>query len=495
MAMHRITTSQLIPRPIDEVFAFFADPRNLARITPSNLGFQFLTDDFEMRDGLRVAYRLRPLFGVPVTWGTRIDGYEPPHRFRDVQEAGPYASWTHEHTFRAHDGGTLVEDTIDYVLPFGPPGDLAHFLVQDELEQIFRHRARAVAAVFAVPEANPQPLRVVVAGGTGFVGRAIATELYRRGHHVRGLSHRGEVARGALPDAIEIRVADVTADDGSVFAALAGADALVIALAFENSPVEVPRKGRTFEHVDAGGTERLVDAAVAAGVDHVVYVSGAGAAADSPKRWFRAKWRAETAVRTSRLPYTIIRPTWIYGPDDVSLNRFLGFARHFQVVPMTSFGRQRLAPVFIGDVAELASDALMDPHAVDQTFELGGPDEVSLREVIARAMSAAEIRRPILPAPSALVKVAAAPLALLPTPPLTPDAVDFINQPATVDTTPLLARMPRRLTPLDEGLRSYLAPDAGPGAIAFDPSESERSRGGGVERAPGGGLPSPRSSR
>jgi hypothetical protein len=93
---------------------------------------------------------------------------------------------------------------------------------------------------------------------------------------------------------------------------------------------------------------------------------------------------------------------------------------------------------------------------------------MTMRQIIATALRVAGLRRPILPGPTPLLKLAAVPLRLLPEPPLTPDAVDFINQPATVDNAPLLARMPRRLTPLDEGLRTYLAPDGGGTTIAFD---------------------------
>jgi NADH dehydrogenase len=135
---------------------------------------------------------------------------------------------------------------------------------------------------------------------------------------------------------------------------------------------------------------------------------------------------------------------------------------------MTSFGRQRLAPVVIDDVARLAADSLVDPAAADQVFEIGGPETLSMREIIGRALRVAGIRRPIVPAPALLLKLVAQPLRLLPQPPLTPDAVDFINQPATVDLGPLLARMPRSLTPLDAGLASYLDPTAGPGVVSID---------------------------
>ena len=250
--------------------------------------------------------------------------------------------------------------------------------------------------------------------------------------------------------------------------ALAGRDALVIALAFRNSPIEAPRRGQTFMAVDAAGTERLAAAAETAGIGRLVYLSGAGAAPDARRHWFRAKWRAETAIRARGIPFTIIRPTWIYGPRDVSLNRFLGFARLLQAVPMTNFGGQQLAPVFIDDVARLAADSLVDPAAAGQVFEIGGPETLSMREIIRRALRAAGIRRPIVPGPAPLIKLAALPLALLPTPPLTPDAVDFINAPATVDLAPLLARMPRALTSLDVGLASYLAPSAGPATVSID---------------------------
>ena len=90
--------------------------------------------------------------------------------------------------------------------------------------------------------------------------------------------------------------------------------------------------------MDAGGTEHLVAAAREAGVGRVAYVSGAGAAPDAERHWFRAKWRAEEAIRGSGMTWTIVRPTWLYGPRDVSLNRFVGFARRLPAVPMTSLG-------------------------------------------------------------------------------------------------------------------------------------------------------------
>jgi uncharacterized protein YbjT (DUF2867 family)/ligand-binding SRPBCC domain-containing protein len=471
MTTHRLSASQLVPRPLDEVFAFFANPENLARLTPPSMGFEFLTPDRAMRLGLQIDYRIRPILGIPLRWRTRITDYDPPHEFTDVQDRGPYRSWRHRHRFESVAGGTLVRDDIAYTVPLGPLGDLANALaVRAELARIFGYRGHVIRTIFAEPSAPPTGLTVAVAGGTGFVGGGIAMELFRRGHRVVVLSHRGEAARGGLPDDIEIRRADVATGDG-LEGALQGVHRLAIAIAFRNSPIEAPRRHQTFEEVDAAGTENLVTAARAAGVDRVVYLSGAGAAADAARHWFRAKWRAEEAVRGSGLTWTIIRPTWIYGPGDVSLNRFLGFARRLGAVPLTNTGSQRLAPVFVDDAANLAADSLVADAAIDQVFELGGPEVLTMRKIVATALRVAGLRRPIIPGPTPLIKLVAAPLALFPSPLLTPAAVDFINQPAVVDAGPLLARMPRRLTPLDEGLRTYLDPAAS--TVEFDrPSRS-----------------------
>ena len=306
---------------------------------------------------------------------------------------------------------------------------------------------------------------VAVAGGTGFLGRSIVRELAARGGRTIVLSHRvsGNATKtaqgpGTADGSIEVRRADATRPE-TLAAALEGVDALVICLAFRNSPIEAPRRGQTFERVDAAGTEALVAAATAADVQRIVYMSGAGAAPDAPRHWFRAKWRAEEAVRGSGIVYTIFRASWIYGPGDKSLNRFLGLARWLPFVPQIGNGRQRLVPVLVDDIGKLVADALETPAARNATLEVGGPETLTMDEVIREALRISGRRRLILHAPVFLMKLATRPLTLLPSPPMTPDAIDFIVQSAPVDTGPLTAALPRRLTPLAEGLASYLAPN------------------------------------
>lgn len=142
--LRRIDRAQRIDVPLEKVFAFFADAANLEAITPSFLRFRVLTPaPITMRRGARIEYALS-LFGVPLRWRSRITAWEPGVRFVDEQESGPYALWRHVHEFEARGGSTLVRDVVEYALPFGPVGALAHLLfVERTLGRIFDFRREA----------------------------------------------------------------------------------------------------------------------------------------------------------------------------------------------------------------------------------------------------------------------------------------------------------------------------------------------------------------
>jgi hypothetical protein len=146
----RLVREQFLARPRPEVFAFFTDVANLARITPDFLHFTILTPlPLEMAAGALIDYRLR-LFGIPFQWQTRIETFAPPERFSDIQARGPYRSWRHLHEFEERDGGTLMRDTVDYALPLGPLGAVAHALfVRRSVARIFDHRREVLAREFA----------------------------------------------------------------------------------------------------------------------------------------------------------------------------------------------------------------------------------------------------------------------------------------------------------------------------------------------------------
>lgn len=136
---------QFLPLPRDQVFPFFADAENLERITPDFLHFKILTPlPIAMKPGAMIDYRLQ-LFGIPFEWRTEITSFDPPYRFTDSQVIGPYSLWLHTHEFHEVDGGTQMIDQVDYDIPLGPLGSLAHWLfVQGTLEQIFDHRQRRI---------------------------------------------------------------------------------------------------------------------------------------------------------------------------------------------------------------------------------------------------------------------------------------------------------------------------------------------------------------
>ena len=147
--MHILETEQFVPRPLKDVFAFFEAPENLARITPSAMGFTTLTPSpITMKEGALIDYTIR-LGGLPLHWRTLISEYSPPFRFVDEQLAGPYTFWHHTHEFEEVEGGTLIRDTVRYLLPFGPLGRLVHSLfVRRQLESIFAYRHKVIAKQF-----------------------------------------------------------------------------------------------------------------------------------------------------------------------------------------------------------------------------------------------------------------------------------------------------------------------------------------------------------
>jgi len=149
--VHLLEREQRVELPIERAFEFYGDALNLERITPPWLGFEVRTPaPVEMGAGTLLDYRLR-LHRVPVRWRTRIEVWEAPRRFVDVQVSGPYSLWEHTHEFEpVGTDATLIRDRVRYALPLGPLGELAHRLfVRRDVERIFDFRREAVAALSA----------------------------------------------------------------------------------------------------------------------------------------------------------------------------------------------------------------------------------------------------------------------------------------------------------------------------------------------------------
>lgn len=168
LRIYRIRREQFVHAPLDRVFSFFSRPENLARLTPADLGFSILTPSpIHMKPGTVIDYTIR-LWKLRVRWTTLITAYDPPGSFVDTQVRGPYAFWHHIHTFSARENGTVITDEVQYALPFGWIGRVAHALfVRRRLGKIFDHRRDVIGEMFtparpstaAVGSAGPGALR------------------------------------------------------------------------------------------------------------------------------------------------------------------------------------------------------------------------------------------------------------------------------------------------------------------------------------------------
>jgi len=256
---------------------------------------------------------------------------------------------------------------------------------------------------------------------------------------------------------VELRRGDVTHPE-TLASAVRGVDTIVQAVQFPGYPVEDAARGRTFMDVDAAGTAAMVEAAVDAGVRKLVYLSGIGADARSDRVWFRAKGVAEAAVASSGLAHVVVRPSWAYGPGDASLNRFVRIIRLLPgFFPQIGSGGQALSPIFIDDLAWLVAEVAATSDADGRILEAGGPQVLTLDQIIRTAMTVCGRAKPIIHVPLPVVRLVAGALEHLPGQVLSRSAVDFITQSAVADSDAVKRVFPSFAPrPLAPALAGYL---------------------------------------
>lgn len=297
---------------------------------------------------------------------------------------------------------------------------------------------------------------VALAGGSGFIGRAIARRLLASGEiKVRVLSRNPEKARARRDFAgVEFVRADI-GQPASLKDALQGANTIVDAIQFDGYPVENPRRGLTFERVDYGGAVALIDAAKQAGVDQFVYISGAAADENSTHPAFRAKGRAERAIRESGLTWTTFRPSLVYGPEDKVVNGLAHAIRFAPVFGVPGTGRQKVQPVLVDDLAACVMLAVSG-RGRNATYEVGGPDLMTFDEMMRTIMDASGHRRPLFHIPEGIMRGVGGLLEKLPKPLLSHDAVTFVTADNACNIKPLIEQFGINLTPARVGM-AYLA--------------------------------------
>ncbi len=296
-------------------------------------------------------------------------------------------------------------------------------------------------------------ITVAIAGGSGFIGRAIVRRLGDSAR-VRVLTRNPDAVRARLAGTgAEFVRADLT-DAASLEPALRGAQAAINAAQFDGYPVENPRRGLTFERVDYGGTLAMLAAARNTGIAQIIYISGAAADEQSRQPGFRAKGRAERAIRESGLAYTIFRPALVYGADDRITNLMARAIRYSPVVAIPGDGTQVVQPVAVEDLAACVAMAV-GGSGRNAIFAVGGPEPLTFEQLIRLMMELSGHHRPIVRVPPALMRLCGSLGEIFPRPIFSRDAVDFLLADNRCDIAPLIAEFGIRLTPARVGM-AYL---------------------------------------
>ena len=267
---------------------------------------------------------------------------------------------------------------------------------------------------------------VTVFGASGFLGRHIVRALAKDGWRIRAAARQPQLAEFLRPMGMVGQVQPFKAniqDEASVAAAVRGADAVVNLVGIMHGGFG----GKRFDAIHEEGAGRVAAAARAAGASHLIHVSALGAKAESPSRYARSKAAGEAAVRDAFPDAAILRPSTVFGQEDQFFNRFANMARYTLALPLVGGGETRFQPVFVGDIAAAVAKLLAEPHPTGATYELGGPEVLTFREIMELIVKVTQRRRMLLPLPFFAAKLMAYPMALLPNPPLTPDQVELLK--------------------------------------------------------------------
>ncbi|HOX58299.1 MAG TPA: complex I NDUFA9 subunit family protein [Candidatus Paceibacterota bacterium] len=303
-------------------------------------------------------------------------------------------------------------------------------------------------------------MNVFVTGATGFVGREIVRRLHEAGHSIRILArHRSSpsVQEAVSRWGAEVYVGNVL-EAGSLGNALSGMEAVVHLVGIIAEVGDY-----TFERVHTDGTRNILTVAQQAGVRRFIHMSALGTRPTAAARYHQSKWAAEELVRRSGLLFTIFRPSLIYGPRDQFINLFARIAHLSPVVPLLGNPRARFQPVSVEAVAAAFVTSLDEPKSAGQTYDLCGPESLTLSEIVEQVLAVLHRKRFKLQVPLSLARCQAAAMEFMfrrllrKPPPFSRDQLIMLQEDNVGD--PQLANELLRLkhVPLGLGIASYLA--------------------------------------
>ena len=301
-------------------------------------------------------------------------------------------------------------------------------------------------------------MRVLVTGGTGFVGTHVVNRLLKRGHEVAVLARDPAKTRNRYNRPVEAVAGDVL-DPASFAGAASGREAVVHLVGI------IHEKGRqTFDRMHREAAANAVAAAGSAGALRLLHMSAMGASEDSPSEYGRSKAAGEKVVRASGLDWTIFRPSIIFGPGDGFVSLLAPIVRHNPgFIPVIGPGTTRLQPVSVYDVARVFADALEKPETSGQTYEVGGPDVFTLNDIYREiAAAVGKPRKPLLHLPLWYGRLLAAGFeflarrGLFESPPLTRDQLRSLSRDNAGDVARANATFGPDWRPFRAGIREYV---------------------------------------
>jgi uncharacterized protein YbjT (DUF2867 family) len=271
----------------------------------------------------------------------------------------------------------------------------------------------------------PSDRLVTIFGGSGFVGRHLVRALAKRGWRIRVAVRRPDLAGHLQPLGVVGQIQPVQANlrfPDSVARAAEGSTAIVnlVGILYQSG-------AQRFDAVQAEGADAVAKAAREEGA-HLVQMSAIGADQDSVSDYGRTKALGEAAARAEKPDAVIMRPSIIFGPEDDFFNRFASLARISPFLPLIGGGETKFQPVFVGDVAEAIAKAVDGQARSGTTYELGGPEVKSFRELMELTLQEIGRQRTLLPLPFAVARLQAFFMEFMPKPMLTRDQVTMLER-------------------------------------------------------------------
>lgn len=264
---------------------------------------------------------------------------------------------------------------------------------------------------------------ILVTGGTGFVGKHLIHRMRKDGLPVRALVRNPAKAAWLRDLGVDVVSGDI-ADKTSLEAAAAGVERVIHLVGIIQE-----RPGATFQSVHVAGTQNLLEAAKITGVSHFLYQSALGTRPGAASAYHRTKWEAEERVRASGIPYTILRPSLIYGPGDQFTLRLADMIGLAPVLPVIGSGKSKVQPIFIDDVVTCILKAITTDCCLNKSYEIGGPEQLTYEEVSVAIAEAMDVKRLLVHMPLFFLKTAASLMeTVLSKPPVTRDQLMMLQE-------------------------------------------------------------------